>query len=360
MRVCFYHLDRAWSARARIFADAAIALRGRGVEVTIACARDSEVARRLGVLGIETIVLRTDGGWLRAAWRLRSVLKRHVVDVTFVHTEFEQLAASAAARLADRSAVVRRVPALARLTMGRDARLAMRFADTAFLFASPDDLRGAAAPTNVLAHAHALAPAVAPPGIVGAATPAARDRALRTIGVMFDAAQRDRVSVALRTVAMLAERHPELRWAMIGPPGRDDALRIQAAALGIGAVVRWVADPGDRDDAIATADAVWLIAESDDLALGLLDCFAHGVGVVTDRTPLSTRFVTDGAEGRLTAALDAAGFAAVFAELLADDRRREALGSAARAALARWPIDVMIDGFEQVATAARDRTPRRV
>jgi len=354
VRVCFYHLDRAWSARARIFADAALALRERGVEVTIACARDSEVARRLGVLGIETIVLRTDGGWLRAAWRLRPVLKRHLVDVTFVHTEFEQLAASAAARLTDRSAVVRRVPALARLTMGRDARLAMRFADTAFLFASPDDQRGATAPTN------ALAAAVAPPGIVGAAAPVARDRAARTIGVVFDAAQRDRVSVALRTVAMLAERHRELRWAMIGPPGNDDALRIQAAALGVGEVVRWVADPGDREGAIATADVVWLIAESDDLALGLLDCFAHGVGVITDRTPLSTRFVTDGAEGRLTSPLDAAGFAALFAELLADDRRREALGSAARAALARWPIGVMIDGFEQVATAARDRTPRRV
>jgi glycosyltransferase involved in cell wall biosynthesis len=320
VRICFYHLDREWSARARIFADAAAALRGRGFEITIVCARNSEVARRFGVLGLETIVLRTDGGWLRAAWRLRSVLKRHVVEVIFAHSEFEQLAAAAAARLSDRGAVVRRVPALARITMGRDARLAMRLAATAFLFSS------------------------------------SHDGALHTIAVIFDAAQRDRVSMALRTVAMLVERHSELRWALIGPPGNDDALRIQAAALGIGELVRWVADPGDRQDAIATADLAWLIAESDDLALGLLDCFAHGVGLIADRTPLSTRFVTDGVEGMLTSGLDAAGFASLFAALLADDRRRAALGSAAGAAATRWPMSATADGFEQAATAARDRT----
>jgi glycosyltransferase involved in cell wall biosynthesis len=361
VRVCFYHLDREWSARARIFADAAAALRGRGFEVTIVCARESEVARRFGVLGLETIVLRTDGGWLRAAWRLRSVLKRHFVEVIFAHSEFEQLAAAAAARLSDRGAVVRRVPALGRITMGRDARLAMRLAATAFLFSSPEDLRGAAASARALARAlaQALEPAVAPLGVAGAeprGASDARDGTLRTIAVIFDAAQRDRVSTVLRSVAMLAERHPELRCALIGPPGNDDALRIQAAALGIAEVVRWVADPGDRQDAIATADIAWLVAESDDLALGLLDCFARGVGVIADRTPLSTRFVTDGVEGILTSGLDAAGFASLFAALIADDQRRAALGSAASAAVTRWPVGATVDGFEQAATAARDRT----
>jgi glycosyltransferase involved in cell wall biosynthesis len=354
VRLCFYHLDREWSARARIFSDAAIALRARGFEVTMVCARESEVARRFGALGLETIVLRSGGGWLRAAWRLRSVLKRYFVEVIFVHSEIEQLAAATAARLSDRGAVVRRVPALARITMGGDARLAMRLATTTFLFASPEDLRGAAVP------AHSIEPAVAPPGIAGAAPRAARDSTVRTIAVIFDATQRDRVTIALRTVAMLAARHPELRCALIGPPGRDDALRIQAAALGISDVVRWVVDPGDRQGAIATADVAWLVAESDDLALGLLDCFALGVGVVTDRTPLSTRFVTDGVEAMLTSGLDAAGFASLFATLLADDRRCAALGHGAAAAVSRWPIHETIDGFEKAATSARDRTPWRV
>lgn len=369
MRVCFYHLDREWSASARIFADAAVALRGRGFDVTIVCARESEVARRFGALGLETIVLRTDGGWLRAAWRLRSVLKRHFVEVIFAHSEFEQLAAAAAARLSDRGAVVRRVPALARITMGGDARLAMRLAATAFLFSSPEDLRVAAASARALARARAralaraLEPAVAPLGVAGAeprGASDARDGTLRTIAVIFDAAQRDRVSTVLRSVAMLAERHPELRCALIGPPSIDDALRIQAAALGIAEVVRWVADPSDRQDAIATADIAWLVAESDDLALGLLDCFARGVGVIADRTPLSTRFVTDGVEGILTSGLDAAGFASLFAALIADDQRRAALGSAASAAVTRWPVGATVDGFEQAATAARDRTRWRV
>lgn len=354
MRVCFYHLDREWSAGARIFADAAAALRGRGFDVTIVCARESEVARRFGALGLETIVLRTDGGWLRAAWRLRSVLKRYFAEVIFVQSEIEQLAAAAAARLSDCGAVVRRVPALARLTMDGDGRLAMRLAATTFLFTSREDLAGFAAP------AHALEPSVAPPGIEGAGPRAVRDGTDRTIAVIFDASQRDRVTIALRAVAMLAERHPELRCAMIGPLGADDALRIQAAALGICAVVRWVAEPGEWRGAIATADVAWLIAKSDDLALGLLDCFAHGVAVVTDRTPLSTRFVTDGVEGILTSGLDAAGFASLFATLLADDPRRAALGHGAAAAVSRWPIHETIDGFEKAATSARDRQRWRV
>jgi hypothetical protein len=354
VRVCFYHLDREWSARARIFSDAAIALRARGFEITIVCARDSDVARRFGALGHETIVLRTSGGWIRAAWRLRPVLKRHFVDVIFVHSEFEQLAAAAAARLADRSAVVRRVPALTRLTMGGDARLGMRLAATGFLFASAEDRRGAAPP------AYALEPAIAPPGIAGAEPPTGRDPNVRTIAIRFDAPQRERVTGALRTVAMLAERHPELRCVLIGPLAADESLRIHAAALGIANSIRWVAEPGDRPSALGTADLVWLIAESDDLVTGLLDCFAHGIGVVVDRTPLSTRFVTDGIEGVLTAGLDAAGFASLFATLLADDSRRAAFGVAAGEAVVRWPITAMVDGFEQAATSARDRVRWRV
>ncbi len=354
MRVCFYHLEPAWSARARIFADAAGALKSRGFEVTMVCARDSEVARRFGASGHETIVLRTNGGWLRAGWRLRAVLKRHFVEVVFVHSEFEQLAASAAVRLADRGAVVRRIPALGRLTLGGDGRMAMRLAATGFLFAFPDDARGAPAPTR------ALEPVIAPPGVVTAALRVPRETGVRTIACIFDAAQRERVAIALRTIAMLAERHPELRCSLIGPAGDDDSLRIQAAALGIGEIIRWTGNPSDRDDVLASADLAWLIAESDDLACGLLDCFACGVGIIAERTPLSTRFVTDGIEGVLTAGLDASGYAALIASLLADNARRGAFAAAAREAAARWPIGAMGDGFERSTTSARDRTRWRV
>ena len=354
MRVCFYHAEPEWSGRARAFADAAAALRGRGYDVTFVCQRGSAVERRLSAAGHEPIGIRTRGNSLGVGWRLARVLRRSFVEAVFVHSEREQLQAAVAVRFADRGAIVRRMPPFGSLTLGGDARFAARIAATGFLFAFDADLRAARPP------ARALEPFVAPPGIAPLPpTPSAHRDGERRIACFFSEASRGAVSVALRTVALLAERHPDVRLVLIGPGDRREALKLQCAALGIVARVEMPrADATDESDraAIAGADFGWVLATGDDAMFATLDCFAAGVPVIAERNPLSGRLASAGETGELTGPLEAAKMAAVFAALLADDARRDRLARGARAAAAAWPMDAMADGFVRAVAAARDRT----
>src|SRR5579872_5079387 len=181
MRVCFYHAEAEWSGRARAFADAAAAMRDRGYEVTIICADGSTVHRRMLDEGEDVVGVRTTGGWLRVAWRIRRVLRRNFVEAVFVHSEREQLQAAAAVWLADRGAVVRRMPPFGKLALGGAARFASRIAATGFLFAFDADLRAARPP------ARALEPFVAPPGIAPAPAASARAaKGVRTIACIYN------------------------------------------------------------------------------------------------------------------------------------------------------------------------------
>jgi glycosyltransferase involved in cell wall biosynthesis len=245
------------------------------------------------------------------------------------------------------------MPPFGSLTFGGRARFAARIAATGFLFAFDADLRAARPP------ARALEPFVAPPGIVPPAqTPGPRNGAERRIVCFFSEESRGAASVALRTMALLAERHPDLRLSLLGPGDRREALKLQCAALGIvGRVDMPRQDAtGESDRAtIASADFGWVLSVGDDAMFAMLDCFAAGVPVVAERNPLSGRLVRDGETGVLTAALDAANMAAELAALLAGNATRERLAHGARDAATGWPMSAMADGFVRATTAARDR-----
>ncbi len=357
MRVCFYHAEAEWSGRARAFADAAVALRARGFEITFVCTRGSAVSRRLAAEGHNPIAIRTSGTWPGVGWRLARALRRNFVEAVFVHSEREQLQAAAAVRFADRGAIVRRMPPFGSLTLGSDARFAARIAATGFLFAFDADLRAARPP------ARALEPFVAPPGIAPeAVSGGARSSGARRIVCAFSEETRGAASIALRTLALLAERHPDLQLSLVGPVDRREALKLQAASLGIvGRVEMPRVDATAESDraTIAGAAFAWVLSGGDDAMFTMLDCFAAGVPVVVERSPLSGRMIRDGETGVLTGPTEAAASAAVFAELLADDAQRERLAAGARAAATAWPIAAMTDGFAHAITAARDRTTWR-
>src|ERR1019366_9055731 len=321
MRVCFYHAEPEWSGHARAFADAAAALRGRGYDVTFVCQRSSVVERRLAAAGHEPIGIRTRGNWLSVGWRLGRVMRRKFVEAVFVHSEREQLQAAAAVRFADRGAIVRRMPPFGSLTLGGDARFAARIAATGFLFAFDADLRAARPP------ARALEPFVAPPGIAPSPQVAdVRRGGERRIACFFSEESRGAASVALRTVALLADRHPDIRLTLLGPGDPREALRLQSAALGIVARVDMPrADATSESDraALASADFGLVLAVGDDAMFAMLDCFAAGVPVIAERNPLSGRLTSAGETGVLTGGVDAPKLAAVFAELFVDDARRD-------------------------------------
>lgn len=358
MRACFVAHGAAWSGATRAFADAATLLGARGYETCLVAPVGSEAERCLLAAGHDVIGLASGGGWMRDGWRLRRVISARLTEVLFVHDDREHLAAAAAIWLAGRGAVVRRTAAGERLALRREGRLAMRLAATGFVFAHADDMRGTEPPRG------ALAALVAPPGVPDAAE--ATPRLAAAVGaiqsdaprlVVFAGADRRReMLVALRALALLAPRVPALRATVFSPAADADAVRIEAAALGVADRLDWRAVGARRDDVLAGAALAWVIASADDTVFAILDALRQGVPVLGERTPLTARYVEDGVTGVLRHRGDEAQWASEIAAALAHPGRADALRAAARQAAARWPLDAGAEGWLQAADAARDRT----
>ena len=123
----------------------------RGYQCTYVCRADSAVEDRLmpnteRLPGVELTPVPLGGPWMHESLRLRQVLLEHYVEVVFVHTEREQLVASLAIRLAERAALVRRVPAGTKLERGSEARLGERLAATGYLYTTEQSGSNGGAP----------------------------------------------------------------------------------------------------------------------------------------------------------------------------------------------------------------------
>jgi glycosyltransferase involved in cell wall biosynthesis len=172
-----------------------------------------------------------------------------------------------------------------------------------------------------------------------------------------DRASRMRIATALRTVALLAERHPELRLALVGSGCDDDDTHMHASALGITALVRFLGERDDLPDVVAAADVGWVAAEGDDGAFACLDFMAARVPVIAERSSLLSHYVPDLIAGVLLPPADPSDTAAAVANFLADNDRRTAMGNAGRTRAARdFSEAAMVEGFATAAAAAADRT----
>jgi glycosyltransferase involved in cell wall biosynthesis/peptidoglycan/xylan/chitin deacetylase (PgdA/CDA1 family) len=109
------------------------------------------------------------------------------------------------------------------------------------------------------------------------------------------------------------------------PTGDGDLLRGRGH-------MRWAGwlEAGEKLSALQAADVVVLPSISEGLPIALLEAMAHGRAVVAARTGGIPELVTDGENGVLVDAGDAAGLAEALVALAADRPRRERLGRAAR------------------------------
>ena len=362
MRVLFFHASREWSGQARVFASAGRVLASRGYQVTYACPAESVVERRVADEGVEPVPMDVGGPWLAQAYRLKQILLDYFVEVVCVHTEHEHLVASTAVKLASRGAVVRRTSAGGHLVTERASRSAMRLAATGFLFTTSGELQTAVLPTK-----RALEPVVAEVGVDVTRYEAVRPAARQSLGVpadggrvmvcVFDPSARARAATVMRTVAMLAPRHPELRLVMVGRGADHEDLRMHAAALGLTGVVKLLGERDDYLSIIRAADIGWIAADCDDAAYGALDCMALRVPVLAERGTVAERYVADGITGILLPPGDAPATAATAASFLAHNDERVAMGNAGHVRVARDFTEArMADGFEHAISAARDRT----
>lgn len=364
MRVLFYIGEKRWNGCARAFVSAARGLGTRGHQVTLVCPGGSTAARRAEALGVDTVPADPDATAAGDAWSLRRLLQERFVEVAFVHSDREQLVVSSAMRLAERGAVIRRVPTFLTPALLRSGRLALRIASAGLLFTSEAELAQAQAIPEIAALP--LAPAVAPLGVDVASYDTLQPVARENISVpaegllivcSYEPSARFRLATVMRTLALLLPRHPHLHLAVLGPGSLDDDLRMHAAALGVSNSVTFLGSRPDDLAILRAADAGWVVASGDDGAFAYLDFMAMRTPVLAERDLLAQHYVADGSTGLLLSPAAPSRTAATVAPFFVHADWRAAMGGAARTRAQRDFSEAdMIDGFERAAAAAGDRT----
>ena len=364
MRLLFYVGDKGWNGCARAFVSAARGLGARGHQVTLVCPGGSATARRAEALGVDTVPADPDATAAGDAWSLRRILQERSVEVAFVHTDREQLVVSSAMRFAERGGIIRRVPAFLTPALLRSGRLALRIASAGLIFTTEAELTQAQSLPQLATLP--LPPAIAPLGVDVSGYEPIRPLPRGAIGVpaqgllivcSYEPSARFRLATAMRTLALLLPRHPDVHLAVLGPGSQDDDLRMHAAALGVSNSVSFLGQRADDLAILRSADAGWIVAGADEGAFAFLDLMAMRIPVLAERGTLPQHYVADGITGLLLSPGAASHTAAAVAPFFVHQELRTAMGNAARTRVQRdFGEADMIDGFERAATAGADRT----
>lgn len=360
MRALFYVGEERWSGSARAFLIAARGLAKRGHEITMACCDNSRLARLATESGLETVAVNRSATTAGTTWDLRNVMQERSVEVAFVYSERDQLIVSAAMRLAERGAVIRRVPSFERIDLQNSGRLALRIAAAGVLFSTEREAHDVETP------GWAIPASVAPLGVDAPSYDNVRpilraDLEVPPHGVLvacvYDPSGRQRLATVFRTMAYIAPRHPDLHVVVIGTGSRDEELRLHASAVGVSSVVSFLDDRADQLAVLRAANVAWVVAGGDGGAFACLDLMAMRIPVIAERSPLTQHYVAAGITGVLLSPGDTAHTASAVAAFLAHEDRRIAMGNAGRTRVQRdFPETAMLDGFEKAGVAAADRT----
>jgi glycosyltransferase involved in cell wall biosynthesis len=103
------------------------------------------------------------------------------------------------------------------------------------------------------------------------------------------------------------------------------------------------------------ADVFVLPTISDGFAITQLEAMAHGLPVIT--TPNCGRVVTDGLDGFIVPARDSAALAERLQTLLEDPERVQAMGEAARLAVAGFSLDHLNKNLRALETKLKGPAP---
>jgi glycosyltransferase involved in cell wall biosynthesis len=346
-----------------MFAAVARGLAERGYQATYVCPPGGSLEARVAADGCDVIPFAPGGGVALESWRLHHIFLERFVETIFVHSPREHLAVAGAARLAGRGGIVRRTPAGGLFVDGHGTHTAARLASTGLLFTTPAEAQAAPALPRL------RDTMVAEIGVdatrydeLRAATPQsfgvrASGATPRIIVCVYDPGGKARAATVLRTMAMLAPRHPELHLVLFGPGADHEDLRMHAAAIGIGHAVTHLVSRDDDLAVLRAADLGWVVASDDSAVYATLDFMAMRVPVLVDKGTVASRYVVDGVSGIVLPPGDTPTTAATVAELLAQDEQRLAMGSAGRSRVAReYTERAMLDAVQRSVDDARDRS----
>lgn len=147
------------------------------------------------------------------------------------------------------------------------------------------------------------------------------------------------VDTTLRALALLAPRHPELRYAVVGTGEEAAALQAEAGALGVAGRVRFLTGVPDADlPALYNCAEIYLGVsrlmehQVEGFGISLAEASACGIPVIAGRSGGIPEAVRDGETGLLVDAEQPEAVAWAVERLLGDDALRGRFGAAGRRA----------------------------
>ena len=149
---------------------------------------------------------------------------------------------------------------------------------------------------------------------------------------------RKRHADVIRALAVLASRHPGLRYRIVGDGPEREPLRALAAQLGVSDRVELVGqlEPDAARAALGGADLFVMPSTEEALGIAYLEAMAAGVPAIGAAGEPGPQEISAAGEGmRLVAAQDPTALAAEIGALVGDPQGRERLGRAGAETVAR-------------------------
>lgn len=141
----------------------------------------------------------------------------------------------------------------------------------------------------------------------------------------------------------------DAKFFIVGDGPRREPLEQHAAALGIGADVRFLGTRSDVPRLLAMSDVFVLTSHNEANPVSILEAMSTGKPVVATDVGSIKEAVADGETGFLVPPGDAGALADRVIALVADPLRAQQMGAAGRAAvLASWSVDAMVRRYERL------------
>jgi glycosyltransferase involved in cell wall biosynthesis len=147
----------------------------------------------------------------------------------------------------------------------------------------------------------------------------------------------------------ILEKLPTAQFLVIGDGPRRSELESAARELGIASAVHFLGSRSDVPELLAACDLVALTSHNEAAPVSILEALSTEVPVVASNVGSVKETIVDGETGRLFPAGDVAAFSQASIELLRDSSRRRSMGGEGRKrVIARWSLDAMVRGYEQL------------
>ncbi|MGG8406739.1 glycosyltransferase, partial [Streptomyces sp. 12297] len=159
------------------------------------------------------------------------------------------------------------------------------------------------------------------------------------------------VDLLLDSWAELASKHPDWVLTLYGSGPEEDALKKQAAQLGIASSVEWMGRTSDVPGALRDSALFALSSRGEGFPLALMEAMATAVPCVAfDVAPGVREIITDGVNGLIAPPGNTGEFARRLDELMSDRELRDRMGEQARTDIQRYSVEEITGRWESLFT----------